>query len=165
MSSEDFLAHYGKKGMRWGVRKAPATTASQRKKKKSSSRSVAIKKLKDWRNKQRLKPSTKAKKIHQLSDAELNSGIARLKKEVEYRNLTQDLYNPKKKLSQLPNNAPRPESILKKALGVGAVKVGETVGTTVGRELSSVLETQTTNGIRKAKKFVKAYKNKSVYGL
>lgn len=158
MSSEDCLAHYGVKGQKWGVRKKSGNTGGgirSFKKKKS--------------NNQYSSPTTKAKKIHQLSDAELTAGIARLRKEVEYRNLSQDLYNPKKKVSQLPNNAPRPESILKKALGVGAVKVGETVGTAVGRELSSVLETQTRNlssvGLRKAKKFVKAHKNKSVSGL
>lgn len=142
MSTENYLAHYGKKGMRWGVRNTPSSTGSstssgvKRKKKKSSAGTIAVEKLKDWRNKQRLKPSTKAKKIHQLSDVELTSGINRLKKEVEYRNLTADLYGNGKKNNQSQQQNSKPESIIRKALGTGANKAAEGVGTTVGKEIS-----------------------------
>ena len=88
----DYLLHYGVKGMKWGVRRTPeqlghreVKRAENREKRKS-----AISKMRNLTGSRRSDALTKARKqdINKMSDRELQDTINRLNLERNYRSLT-----------------------------------------------------------------------------
>ena len=65
MDTEEFLEHYGVKGMKWGVRKRSEPTSKR----------------------------TLTNRAKQLDDAELKKAVERLRLEREYVNINKDLSN------------------------------------------------------------------------
>lgn len=100
---EDYLAHYGILGMKWGVRRTEAQLARVRGKKKSSSESDD--------EKENAK-SAKPKKASEMSDAELRERLNRINMEDQY-NAAMARRNPdrfqraKKVVADLAENAVR----------------------------------------------------------
>lgn len=83
----DELYHYGIKGMKWGVRRYqnPDGTLTEAGKKRSEREArKAVKKDREWANKNR----------SLLSDEELNARINRLQREKQLRELTASEINP-----------------------------------------------------------------------
>lgn len=78
MSNGDILAHYGIKGMKWGIRRTEAQLARAR----GSSLSVT----KKAPSKSSSKPKTKS--ISEMSDEELRSRVNRIRLENDYKSLT-----------------------------------------------------------------------------
>ena len=100
---EDYLAHYGILGMKWGVRRTEAQLARVRGKKKSSSE------LDDEKENAK---SAKPKKVSEMSDAELRERLNRINMEDQY-NAAMARRNPdrfqraKKVVADLAENAVR----------------------------------------------------------
>lgn len=72
-ANEDFLAHYGVLGMRWGVRRS-RDKVSTGKRKKAKTKVSSVKKK-------------KRKRVKDMTDQELKDHIARLELEKKYRDL------------------------------------------------------------------------------
>lgn len=98
--AEDFIAHHGVKGMKWGERKARPTSGQSSKAKRSFitiniNKGSAAKKQEVTKKAGILKRTVEAKKklkpesIHDLSDADLNARINRLQREQQYKQLMQ----------------------------------------------------------------------------
>lgn len=98
--AEDFIAHHGIKGMKWGVRKARPTLGRTSKSKRSFitiniSKGSAAKKQEVTKKAGILKRTVEARKkskpesIHDLSDEDLNALINRLQREQQYKQLMQ----------------------------------------------------------------------------
>lgn len=85
ISYDDYLMHHGVKGMRWGVRHDRVRKGSGRQARtKPDTRSEDRKTLDSYR----------AKKRHELTDAELKQAINRMNMEKQYKNLNRELYHP-----------------------------------------------------------------------
>lgn len=82
MNQEEYLEHYGVKGMRWGVR-------HDRKRSSSSGRKKQVKDIKK-------KAKTASKYRSTLSDAELDRRVSRLEREKKLRTLTESEVSPGK---------------------------------------------------------------------
>jgi len=98
---EDFIAHHGVKGQKWGVRKARPTSGRISKAKRSLitiniNKGSSAKKEKVAKKAGILKRAIESKKqskteyIHNLSDEDLNARINRLQRENQYRQLMQE---------------------------------------------------------------------------
>lgn len=99
---EEFIEHYGVRGMKWGVRKPadPMRSASRWKERKDKeraekakdSRQNGSKKEKTSSDKPPTKPVQKKEsdmdKVRRLNDAELRDAVARLQLEKQYRELS-----------------------------------------------------------------------------
>lgn len=87
------MAHYGVLGMKWGVRKDGRPQGFQYGEK---AKKYAIKKKKDLsaRAKTNMERTRASRRRSQLSEAELDKRIARLKKEKELRQLTESEVKP-----------------------------------------------------------------------
>lgn len=100
---DDYLAHHGVKGMKWGVRKRPVSSA---KKSSSSKKSNAIKELlkrksrKKTAKKATQKSASKEKSVRKMTDAELDKRIARLQKEKLYKDLKKSNMSTGKRVVQ-----------------------------------------------------------------
>ena len=79
---DDVLAHYGIKGMKWGVRRTPAQLGHETGRKKTSNRSIKRQRKKDSKNRRK------------LSDVDLDQRMNRLKKEKEFKKLTYEDIHP-----------------------------------------------------------------------
>lgn len=79
---EDFLAHYGVLGMKWGVRKDRKRARERYKKEKA-----ARKRGKQSSDYKKVRDIQKAKKIEEMSNEELNMLINRLRLEDQYKTL------------------------------------------------------------------------------
>lgn len=79
---ENYLAHYGILGMRWGVRRSKAQLERARGKTKSDDDSSE-------------ESSTKKKSVSEMSDDELRTRLNRMNMEIQYRNAVNQL-TPKK---------------------------------------------------------------------
>ncbi len=127
---EDFLAHYGVKGMRWGVRKSEPSASSPRSVPRlSSSHDAAV----AARLQSRV---NRAGSTRTLSNAELKQLVTRLNLESQYSNLsrtqvnagqkiaTEILVNSGKQLASqfIVQNAPKAAKYVAKKLGVLAVR-------------------------------------------
>lgn len=88
---ESFLEHYGVKGMRWGVRKAPdpERSASRWKARKDREREAQAKSGKGAKGKSKAddEDTPKQLKAKKLSDQELRDSIARMQLEKQYNDL------------------------------------------------------------------------------
>lgn len=98
-----YLIHYGKVGMRWGVRHDRKTSSNKTKKQKARSIKRQIKAVKKSRKK-----AVKQRFI--LSDSDLDKRIKRLEKEKRLKDLTESEITPGKKaakqaLSKVGNKA------------------------------------------------------------
>lgn len=82
----DYLAHYGVKGMKWGVRKVVRSIGRSRR--NAAARRKANKKLKKKEERARAASRKAYQNRHTLSDAELDKRIARVRKEKALRDLT-----------------------------------------------------------------------------
>lgn len=89
MFADEFLEHFGVKGMRWGVRRSRkqlARAAKEREGSESSSNSARASKTKS-------KKESKLK-VSEMSDAELRQRLNRMNMEKQYRELTAPKGNP-----------------------------------------------------------------------
>ena len=75
-----YIAHYGKLGMRWGIRNFLS------KRGKNNSRKAALARKKAGIKEESGKPEPK-KKVSEMSDAELKAAVQRLENEKKYRDL------------------------------------------------------------------------------
>lgn len=73
---DDYLAHYGILGMKWGIRRTEAQLARARGKKKSSS---------DTEGDSDKKESSKGKSVSEMSDSELRERLNRINMEEQYK--------------------------------------------------------------------------------
>lgn len=98
--ADDFIAHHGVKGQKWGVRKARPTSGRSSKAKRSFitiniNKGSAAKKQEVAKKAGILKRTVEARKkskpesIHDLSDDDLNARINRLQREQQYKQLMQ----------------------------------------------------------------------------
>lgn len=98
--AEDFIAHHGVKGMKWGVRKARPTSGRSSKTKRSfitininkgssAKKQEVTKKAGILKRTVESRKKSKSESIHDLSDADLNSRINRLQREQQYKQLMQ----------------------------------------------------------------------------
>lgn len=78
----NYLAHYGVLGMKWGVRRASSKTSSSRSKSRST-KSLFSKKKPATKKKAKTKKSAK-----EMTDAELKKAIERLELERKYSSLS-----------------------------------------------------------------------------
>lgn len=106
-SSDEFIAHHGVKGMRWGIRRyqnkdGSLTNAGKRRLAQLQEKRSAIdeaEKLLSGDNPKPVNPHTKNRKsLFEMSDEELNSEIDRLGLEKKYNDYMKELYpKPKQK--------------------------------------------------------------------
>ena len=83
------LYHYGKKGMKWGVRKTPVRSSSGNTRKRKSNTLSLFKKKKTTRNASVAKSSpAQTKSVKDMSDDELRRKIERVRLEQQYRQLS-----------------------------------------------------------------------------
>lgn len=80
------LAHYGVKGMRWGVRRTPVQLGHRT---KSKTAKQIFRNAKSEKQKTDASSSSK-KAAHELSDAELREAIGRLELERRYKELSRN---------------------------------------------------------------------------
>lgn len=99
-SAEDFIAHHGVKGQKWGVRKARPTSGRSSKAKRSfitininkgsaAKKQEVVKKAGILKRTVEARKKSKPESIHDLSDADLNARINRLQREQQYKQLMQ----------------------------------------------------------------------------
>jgi hypothetical protein len=84
----DYLAHYGILGMKWGVRRTPAQLARARR------RSTTDESHEDY------KKAHTSKSIKSMSDAELRNRLNRLQMERQYSQLSESSVNKGKEYAQ-----------------------------------------------------------------
>lgn len=85
----DAIAHYGVKGMKWGVRKQRPTSSGKRKGKTNAQRIYErITKKKESPAKPKPAVSSRKKRASEMSDEELRSVINRMQMERTYAQLT-----------------------------------------------------------------------------
>lgn len=118
------LYHYGVQGMKWGVRRyqnpdGSYTAEGLKRYGRSSSSGSSKSEVKAARKEQRKAEKEANKPIHKLdslSDEDLNKGIARLQKETQYLQLTNQKYRSLDELSKNERSlaAKKTDSALKK---------------------------------------------------
>lgn len=93
----DYLEHYGIRGMRWGIRRSEKQLANARgetkktpKKKKTSKRQI-----------KKAQKRAQERKLKKMSDEELKKRIARLQLEKQYKDLTKPEVNKGVQVSKL----------------------------------------------------------------
>lgn len=105
VQDSDYFAHYGVKGMKWGVRHDKPSSGIR---KKTSNVVSKVKAERDRRRKAesaRRSPERKSidavraskKKAKYMTDAELKAAINRLNLESQYNRLSMEIYSPGKK--------------------------------------------------------------------
>lgn len=123
----DFLSHYGVKGMRWGVRRSEAQLARAR------GRKEADKAVKNKR-----KQTAKNRRL--LSDSDLNKAIDRMQKEKRLKELTEEDLSPgrtevKKILSKSGGKI-----AMVTATGLGTYAVKKAVEAKFGKKASETIK-------------------------
>lgn len=95
---EDYLEHYGVKGMKWGVRKDRPSLSSRIRKARSNRKAREIsKRSPERRAVDKIQTKKKAK---YMTDNELKTVINRLNLEAQYNRLTLEVYSPGKKFAK-----------------------------------------------------------------
>lgn len=129
------LYHYGVKGMKWGVRKAPVRSGHTPSKSKNTKRSIFGFKKKESTVKVKPKPKHKTtieenpqpkkKSVKDMSDSELRDAISRIKLEDEYNRLNpKQITTGKKFVDRVVNNIilPAGEDVAKQLVKSGMTK-------------------------------------------
>lgn len=127
------LYHYGVKGMKWGVRKAPVRSGHTPSKSKNTKRSIFGFKKKESTVKVKPKrkttieenPQPKKKTVKDMSDSELRDAINRIKLEDEYNRLNpKQITTGKKFVDRVVNNIilPAGEDVAKQLVKSGMTK-------------------------------------------
>lgn len=120
MMYEDYLMHYGVKGMRWGHRKDRKKSNKDRIRLNKSERNQ-VRKIKRERK--------KASRRHMLlSDEELNARVKRLESEKRLKDLTESSVSPGKKAAKnfLSNNRKKLSGVAVSAVAGGTAYVVKT---------------------------------------
>lgn len=140
---DDFLAHYGVMGMKWGVRNADSARRTGKPKSRKALRKAAADKSKSsTSNRLSDKPQNR-----RMTDAEMRNVVARLRLE--------------KELSQLTGSDRAPESRVKKLLQDVAYDVAKGAATEVGKQvLAHALKTQYNQRASEAYKLPTSVKKK-----
>ena len=133
------LAHYGVRGMKWGVRryqnKDGSLTAAGRKRYSDDGPSGKTAKPKASNGKVSTSEAPKKKSISEMSDDERRSEVSRLNLQKTYRDLMKSAYPPKKTASD------RGKEIVSDILTNSAKNIGQQVATYVmGRGVNKVLK-------------------------
>lgn len=122
ISQEEYLEHYGVKGMKWGVRREQkrAYSATKKQYKTRDPRKLSeedqlnftndyqrkldrnkARKTSDTRSADRKKyDATREKKLREMSDDELKAIVNRMNMEKQYKSLSTELYSPGKYYAQ-----------------------------------------------------------------
>lgn len=138
MSYEDYLQHHGIMGMRWGKRNGPPYPLSFKKLSSSEKKARAV--TVDTSNGE--KTVSNRKPVKDMSDRELDDALKRLRKEKEYRELTEN---------DITKGAAWLKAIL---LATGGVAItGMVTGT--GKKLASVGNKYIGKGIDKGEDWIK----------
>lgn len=97
----DYFAHYGVKGMKWGVRKDSVKAVGQKAKRKVVSTKAYGKAKSEHekylanRSSSRIQTDTiRTKRAYQLTDEELKIAIGRMNLEKQYKTLNREVYHP-----------------------------------------------------------------------
>lgn len=104
LTRDEYLAHYGVKGMKWGVRKdrvrsTVGRTVSTVRKKRAAQ--VARENAKRSPERKQVDSIRKTKKkAKYMTDAELKTAINRLNLETQYNRLSLEVYSPGKKFAR-----------------------------------------------------------------
>lgn len=85
---ENSLYHYGVKGMKWGIRRTPKQLGHETTSKKSSKPTPLKPKTKVKKTVETKVEKTKPKSVKEMSDAELNAAINRMRLEQQYSQLS-----------------------------------------------------------------------------
>lgn len=101
VQDSDYFAHYGVKGMKWGIRKDRVTSGARKVKQKAKD-TKTYRKAKSEHEKYLANRSAsrvqsdeiRKKKAYQLSDEELKIAIGRMNLEKQYKNLNREVYHP-----------------------------------------------------------------------
>ena len=93
----NYLAHYGVKGMRWGVRKSRSSSTS---KKKGSLINITVNRNIKTPSSKASKVSGKKKSAKEMTDDELRKVINRMNMEKQYKQLTAKELSPGRKFVQ-----------------------------------------------------------------
>lgn len=128
------LYHYGVKGMKWGVRKAPVRSGRTTTKSKKTKRSFfgfkknepTAKTVKTSVTKKEEAPKPKPKTVKDMSDSELREAINRLKLEEEYNRLSpKQVSTGKSFVDRVATNIllPAGEDVAKQLVKSGMVKM------------------------------------------
>lgn len=137
MSYNDFLAHHGIKGMRWGIRRyqnkdGSLTTAGKRRLAKIQSKRAEIEeeegRLGQSTSKKSQNPHGK-KSVFEMSDDELKTKIERLGLERQYKSYMSELYPSKKKAPLVDGR-----KVVSEILTGSLTTVGKSVAMTLGGE-------------------------------
>lgn len=117
---DSFLEHYGKKGMRWGVRTATSTSTAGKSGKIPPGKALGLLKDKLVKSKKtpdvkKVTPKPEEKKKTTLTDAELRERINRLQMEKQYKQLLAEQSpdkrsKAKKAISEILSNAAKNSS-------------------------------------------------------
>lgn len=123
---DEYLMHYGVKGMKWGVRRTPEQLG--RKRQRAEKRKSRISKIRNYTGSHRsdaLKRSRK-KDINKMSDKDLQKDINRLRLEREYRSLTKiDTSFGKQYLNEYNNYSSSVKAATRTYVGKKAIKKGK----------------------------------------
>lgn len=131
VSETDYFAHYGVKGMRWGIRKErPSSGRSGRlgSKKTGIQRTSKVEKPDTRSEARKQSDEIRKKRVSEMSDEELKQVIGRMNMERQYKQLNTELYQPGKKFAM---------GALKTVGNMGVAAVGGYMVKTGGKSIGS----------------------------